>query len=63
MEKGQEGMSREMDELDGGRLDAERQKGGYGLKEGASEKELEDDDDVGGQRDVQSSRTGRMLQA
>lgn len=52
-----------MDELDGGRLDAERQKGGYGLKEGASEKELEDDDDVGGQRDVQSSRTGRMLQA
>jgi hypothetical protein len=31
----------EMDDLDGGRLDAERLRGEYGLKEGASEEELE----------------------
>jgi hypothetical protein len=30
-----------MDDLDGGRLDAERLRGEYGLKEGASEEELE----------------------
>ena len=55
-----------MDELDGGRLDAERLRGGVGcgLKEGASEEELEGQWKVGcpkmmtieGSEDVQASR-------
>jgi hypothetical protein len=61
-----------MDELDGGRLDAERLRGVCGLKEGASEEELEGQWKVGcpkmmtieGSEDVQASRrAGGMLQA